>query len=217
MNNVFQISIDGPSGAGKSTIAKHVAGKLGLDYVDTGAMYRALGLKMIRENINPENRQALEVMLEGINIDFSDGHVMLDGEDVSELIRNPEVSKMASLASALPEVREKLVQAQKDMGKGRSVVMDGRDIGNNVLPNANCKIFLTASVKVRAERRWMELVQKGKKVTLKQVEDDLIERDFNDINRKLNPLRKAHDAIEIDTTTLSIEEVVDKILSLCKR
>ncbi|MGI6751373.1 MAG: (d)CMP kinase [Anaerovoracaceae bacterium] len=215
-NKVFQISIDGPSGAGKSTIARLVAERLGIDYIDTGAMYRALGLKVLKEGLDCEDHNVLQKMLDSTYIDFDQGHVTLDGENVSDKIRTPEVGKMASKVSALPMVREKLVQAQRDMVKNRSVVMDGRDIGNNVLPNADCKIFLTASLEERAKRRWMEMKEKGVEIDLNQVERDMAERDYNDCNRELNPLRKALDAVEVDATSLSILEVVDRVIGVCE-
>lgn len=215
MEKAFQIAVDGPSGAGKSTIAKRVAQELGIEYIDTGAMYRAIGLKMLREGVNLSEREALKEMLARTSIDFSGGDIILDGEVVNEKIRTPEVSKMASDASALPEVREKLVASQREMGRAKRVIMDGRDIGTNVFPDAAYKFYMTASALERAKRRWLELTEKGEKIELAQVEADMKERDYNDSHRALNPLKKAEDAIEIDSTSMSILEVTDTILRIC--
>jgi cytidylate kinase len=213
MTQAYQIAIDGPSGAGKSSVAKKLAAKLNIDYIDTGAMYRAVAYKMLREGIGIEDREALKAMLENIHIDFSRGETILDDEVISEKIRTPEISKLASDASALPEVREKLVSLQRAMGESKSVVMDGRDIGTVVFPKAKYKFFLTATVKERAKRRWLELREKGLDVELDDVEADIIQRDHNDSTRALNPLRKAEDAIEIDTTAMNLEQVTQHILS----
>lgn len=212
MGNKIRIAIDGPSGAGKSTVAKRVARLLGIDYIDTGAMYRAIGYKILQKGIGIEDRDALKQLLAQTEIDFTGGDIILDGEIVNDKIRTPEISKMASDASALPEVREKLVALQKKMGQEKSVVMDGRDIGTNVLTDAEYKFFMTASTAERAQRRWLELKEKGQTADLAQVEADIAQRDHNDSARKLNPLKKAEDAIELDTTGLAIEEVTQKIL-----
>lgn len=216
MGNKTRIAIDGPSGAGKSTIAKRVAELMGIDYIDTGAMYRAIGFKILQNNILLDDQEALSRLLAQTEIDFSAGNIILDGEIVNDRIRTPEVSKMASDCSALPEVREKLVALQKKMGQAKSVVMDGRDIGTNVLTDAEFKFFMTASSAERAHRRWLELSEKGENVDLAQVEADIIQRDHNDSTRKLNPLKKADDAIELDTTGMTIEEVTQKILEVIK-
>ncbi len=216
MTNKIRIAIDGPSGAGKSTIAKRVAKLMGIDYIDTGAMYRAIGCKILQTNIRLDDREALIQLLAQTEIDFSSGNIILDGEIVNDKIRTPEVSKMASDCSALPEVREKLVALQRKMGQVKSIVMDGRDIGTNVLTDAEFKFFMTASSAERAQRRWLELSEKGEKVDLAQVEADIIQRDHNDSTRKLNPLKKAEDAIELDTTGMTIEEVTQKILEVVK-
>jgi cytidylate kinase len=213
MTQAYQIAIDGPSGAGKSSVAKKLAARLNIDYIDTGAMYRAVAYKMLREGIGIEDREALKAMLENIHIDFSRGETILDDEVISEKIRTPEISKLASDASALPEVREKLVSLQRAMGESKSVVMDGRDIGTVVFPKAKYKFFLTATVKERAKRRWLGLREKGLDVELDDVEADIIQRDHNDSTRALNPLRKAEDAIEIDTTAMNLEQVTQHILS----
>ncbi len=216
MTDKIRIAIDGPSGAGKSTIAKRVAKLLGIDYIDTGAMYRAIGYKMLCQQVGLNDRMALMQLLAQTEIDFTDGNIILDGEIVNDRIRTPEVSRMASDCSALTEVREKLVALQKKMGQTKSVVMDGRDIGTNVLTDAEYKFFMTASSAERAQRRWLELREKGEEVDLAKVESDIIQRDYNDSTRALNPLKKAEDAVEIDTTGLTIDEVTDKILEVIK-
>lgn len=216
MKNKIRIAIDGPSGAGKSTIAKQVAERLGIDYIDTGAMYRAVGYKLLQRQIGLEDREALKQLLSETEIDFADGNVVLDGEIVNDKIRTPEVSKMASDCSAFLEVREKLTVLQQQMGRTKSVVMDGRDIGTIVLPDAEYKFFMTASPAERAQRRWLELTEKGEAVDLAQVEADIIQRDHNDTTRELRPLRKAEDAMELDTTGLTIDEVTEKILEVIK-
>ena len=207
MKDIFKVAIDGPSGAGKSTIAKAVAKNLGIDYVDTGAMYRAVGYK---------DREAVKHLMEDTDIDFADGDIILDGEIINDKIRTPEISKAASLYSAIPEVREKLVEIQRKMGMRKSVIMDGRDIGTNVFRDAEYKIFLTASAKERAERRFEELTAKGQKVDFDEVLRDIEKRDHDDMTRALNPLRKAEDAVEIDTTGLSIDEVIERVLKEIK-
>ena len=212
MDSRIRVAIDGPSGAGKSTIAKAVAKRLGIDYIDTGAMYRAIGYKAEKLGIGASDRAALDAMLADTDIDFSGGTILLDGEDVGGLIRTPAVSKAASLYSALPEVREKLVEIQRNMAREKSVIMDGRDIGTNVLKDAEYKFFLTASAEERAKRRCEELLQKGEEVSFDEVLRDIEVRDHNDSTRKLNPLRKAEDAVEIDSTGMSIEDVVDSVL-----
>lgn len=216
MRNKIRIAIDGPSGAGKSTIAKHLAALLRIDYIDTGAMYRAMGYKILQQQVNLEDKEALKELLAHTEIDFSDGNIILDGEIINDRIRTPEISKMASDCSALPEVREKLVSLQKKMGQTKSAVMDGRDIGTNVLTDAEYKFFMTASSAERAKRRWLEMKEKGEAADLVQVEADIIKRDHNDSTRALNPLKKADDALELDTTGMNIEEVTQKILEVIK-
>lgn len=216
MNDIFRIAIDGPSGAGKSTIAKSVARRLGIDYIDTGAMYRAVGYKAKQEGVDVEDAEALEAMMAGTDIDFSGGDIILDGQVINDVIRTPEISMMASKCSAKQVVREKLVDIQRRMGERKSVIMDGRDIGTNVLKDAEYKFFLTASAGERADRRYKELVQKGEDVTFEDVLNDIQQRDHNDTTRALNPLRKAEDAIEVDTTGLSIEEVTEKVMEEIK-
>lgn len=216
MKDIFKVAIDGPSGAGKSTIAKAVAKNLGIDYVDTGAMYRAVGYKASSRGVSLEDREAVKHLMEDTDIDFADGDIILDGEIINDKIRTPEISKAASLYSAIPEVREKLVEIQRKMGMRKSVIMDGRDIGTNVFRDAEYKIFLTASAKERAERRFEELTAKGQKVDFDEVLRDIEKRDHDDMTRALNPLRKAEDAVEIDTTGLSIDEVIERVLKEIK-
>ena len=209
---MLRIAIDGPGGAGKSTIAKILAKKLDIDYIDTGAMYRAVGYKLIKEGIPVDDLKAVEEMLSGTDIDFSRGDTILDGQVISDRIRTQEISKMASDCSALLPVREKLVMLQKKMASEKSVIMDGRDIGTNVIKDAEFKFFLTAGAEERAQRRHKELIEKGENISFEKVLDDIMKRDHNDMTRKLNPLKKAEDAIEIDTTEMSIDEVVEYIL-----
>jgi cytidylate kinase len=211
MGEIIRIAIDGPSGAGKSTIARAVAQKLGIDYIDTGAMYRAVGYKMYREGIRPEQEEELRKMLDETTIDYSAGTILLDGEDVSGKIRTPEMSRAASECSAIGMVREKLVEEQRAIGHRKSVVMDGRDIGTNVFTDAQFKFFLTASAEERAKRRCLELREKGEDVNFEETLKDIEQRDYNDSHRALNPLRKAEDAVEVDTTSMSIQEVIDTI------
>lgn len=212
MDRIIRIAIDGPSGAGKSTIAKSVAKKMGIDYIDTGAMYRAVGYKVKSTGVDYQNAKEMQQMLEHTDIDFSDGNIILDGQIVNEEIRTNDMSMMASKVSAIPAVREKLVQLQRNMGMTKSIIMDGRDIGTNVLTDAEYKFFMTASAEERADRRYKELVDKGQNVEYHQILEDIKQRDHNDMTRKLNPLRKAEDAIELDTTGMGTEEVTAAIL-----
>ncbi len=215
-DEILRIAIDGPSGAGKSTIAKIVAEKMGIDYIDTGAMYRAIGLKMMTEGVSREDTEeaaaARQEVLNRTEIDFDRGVITLDGEDVSGKIRTPEISIAASDYSKFPEVRSKLVAIQREIGHRKSVVMDGRDIGTNVFTDAQYKFFLTATPEERARRRVKELNEKGEDVSYEATLEDIKQRDYNDTHRKLNPLAKADDAIEVDTTDMSIDEVVAAIL-----
>lgn len=211
---MIRIAIDGPSGAGKSTIAKELAKKLQFDYIDTGAMYRGIAYKMLKNHIAVDDVLALRAMLDTTGIDFSQGNIILDGQVINEKIRTPEISKMASDCSALQEVRGKLVELQRKMGEEKSIIMDGRDIGTNVLTNAEFKFFMTASSAERAQRRWLELTEKGENITVDQVEADIIKRDHNDMTRTLNPLKRAEDAVEIDTTGMTILQVTEKIITL---
>ena len=216
MEKIYQIAIDGPAGSGKSTIAKALAKELGIDYIDTGAMYRAFGYKIREKGIDMHNPAELRALLDSTDIDFDHGKTLLDGEDVSGLIRTPEVSMLASDCSAIAEVRQKLVKLQQAMGETKSVVMDGRDIGTVVFPNAHYKFFLTASSEERARRRFAELTAKGEKTTFEEVLEDMVKRDTQDTTRKVTPLRKADDALEVDTTSMNIEQVTDFILSRIK-
>ena len=202
------IAIDGPSAAGKSTMAKLLAKELGIDYIDTGAMYRAVALKVMRDDVDTDDEAALDAMLDGTDVDIAGAGVLLDGEDVSGLIRTEEVSMQASRISAIPAVRQKLVTLQREMGVRKSVVMDGRDIGSNVFPGAEYKFFVTASPEVRAERRRKELAGKGETVSFEDVLADVEKRDWDDSHRALNPLVQTDDAILIVTDDLGIEDVL---------
>ena len=212
MDRLIRIAVDGPSGAGKSTIAKAVAAELGIDYIDTGAMYRAIGYNMKLEGIEDGGDARFVQILDDTDIDFADGNIILDGETVNDLIRTPEMSERASRFSAIPAVRAKLVELQRGMGMKKSVIMDGRDIGTNVLKDAEYKFFLTATAEERAERRYKELKEKGENISFEEVLEDIKQRDYRDMTRELNPLKKADDALEVDTTGLSIEEVTDRIV-----
>lgn len=211
MKNIV-VAVDGPAGAGKSTISKLVGEKLNLEYIDTGAMYRALTLKVIKEKISIDNIDEINRIIESTKIDFINNNIYLDGENVSEEIRLPIVNENVSYIAKLPKVREYLVKLQKNMGSQKNVIMDGRDIGSNVLKNATTKIFLTASVEERAKRRYEEFKEKGIEHTLETVIKDIEKRDKIDTTREVSPLRKAKDAILIDTTGKCIDKVVDEII-----
>ena len=202
------IAIDGPSAAGKSTLAKLLAKELGIDYIDTGAMYRAIALKIVLKGINADDEKLLEELLSETDIDFAGAKILLDGEDVSDKIRTNEISMQASRYSAIPAVRQKLVALQRQMGERKSVVMDGRDIGSNVFPNADYKFFITASPEVRAERRRIELAERGEEVSFEDLLADIKKRDWDDSHRELNPLIQTEDAIVIDTGNIGIEETL---------
>ena len=214
---MIRIAIDGPGGAGKSTIAKLVGDKLGLEYIDTGAMYRAVGLKLNRKGIKPDDLISISNVLEETTIDFVNGKIILDGDDVSDIIRTQEISKFASIYSQIPEVRSKLVDIQRRIAAGKSVIMDGRDIGTNVLTDAELKVFLTADSMVRARRRYDEFRSKGIKANLNDIHEEIKDRDYQDMNRKLNPLVQAEDAIMLDTSDMTIDEVVNTIVSMAAR
>lgn len=213
-----EIAIDGPAGAGKSTIAKRVAEKLGLIYVDTGAMFRAIALYMTGKCVKSNEIDKVKEELNNIRLDIvyenGEQQIILNDENVSRLIRNPEISKAASSFAQVPEVRERLLILQRELADKRPVVMDGRDIGTKVLPSASVKIFLTADVRVRAERRYKELTEKGEKVNLEDIMSDIKSRDEQDMNRKVSPLVQAGDAVLVDTSSLSIDEVVDAIIKI---
>lgn len=214
----MNIAIDGPAGAGKSTIAKLLAAKLGILYLDTGAMYRAVGLKALNTGVDISDEAAVEKMLADTKIDVTQEngvqHVYLDGNDVSSAIRENAVSKAASDISAVPCVRYKMVELQREIASRCDTVLDGRDIGTFVLPNAEYKIFLTASAEERAKRRYAELKAKGSTLTLEQIKDDIVKRDYNDSHRTLAPLKKADDATEVDTTAMCIDDVVGRIYAI---
>lgn len=216
MSDIIRIAVDGPGGAGKSTIAKLVAKKLGIEYIDTGAMYRAIGYKASVKGIDPANLPAMEDMLSDTTIDFVGGSIILDGENVDGAIRTPEMSMMASKVSQLAPVRAKLVASQRQMAAAKSVIMDGRDIGTNVMPDAEYKFFMTASAEERADRRYKELVQKGIDADYDEVLKDIEKRDYEDTHRELDPLKPADDAIILDTTGIGIDEVVERILGEVK-
>lgn len=214
MQKFFSIAIDGPAGAGKSTVAKAVARELGAAYLDTGAMYRTLGLYMNQRGlVRPEAiaRAAAEPAVE-VRFEGEDQRMLLGGEDVTDLIRTPEASMFASRVSAVPEVRQRLVELQREIAKGHSVVMDGRDIGTHVLPNATLKIYLTASCEVRAQRRYDELVRSGREVSYEDVLSDIVQRDYNDSHRAVSPMRQAEDAVRVDTSEMTAEEAVAAIV-----
>ena len=210
--STFKVAIDGPAGAGKSTIAKTVAKELKIVYIDTGAMFRAVGLAAVRAGIDPKDKEAVEKILDKIDIDIahddSGQRIFLNNEDVSEAIRMPEISVAASDVAVIGEVRAKLLELQRSLAEKNDVIMDGRDIGTHVLPNANLKIFLTASVDERAKRRYDELVGKGIECDFEEVKKDIEYRDKNDSQREIAPLRPAEDGIIVDTTGNTLEESV---------
>jgi len=216
----FNVAIDGPAGAGKSTIAKAVAAKKGYVYVDTGAMYRAMALYFLRENISKDDEAKISASVDNIkvSIKYEDGaqHVILNDEDVTGLIRTEEVGNMASATSVYSAVRTKLVALQQELAKTTDVIMDGRDIGTVVLPNADVKVFLTASVACRAKRRFDELTAKGVEADYDQIAKDIAERDYRDSHREISPLKQADDAILVDSSEMTIDEVVNTIIDLCK-
>lgn len=215
------VAIDGPAGAGKSTIARAAASALGFIYVDTGALYRSIGLNALRNGIDLADAKAIEDSLNGLVVELAfDAQgaqvVLLNGEDVSSLIRTPEVSMSASKVSAVPAVRAFLLDLQRYMAKTQSVIMDGRDIGTVVLPDAEVKIFLTASPEIRAKRRFDELVEKGQEVKYEDVLADVIERDYNDSHREIAPLKPAEDSKLADTSGLTLEESISLIINIIK-
>ncbi|MEE0884511.1 MAG: (d)CMP kinase, partial [Faecalimonas sp.] len=216
----YNVAIDGPAGAGKSTVAKRVAKELGYIYVDTGAMYRALAVFFLKKGLKPEDtKEIAEVCKEAqVSIGYEDGvqQVYLNGENVTSLLRTEEVGNMASVSSAVREVRAQLLELQRELARTKDVVMDGRDIGTNILPNADVKVYLTASVETRAKRRYLELQEKGVECNLEDIAHDIEERDTRDMNREIAPLKQAEDAVLVDSSNMSIDEVVDTIKSLCK-
>ena len=218
---MYNIAIDGPAGAGKSTIAKKAAKKLDFIYVDTGAMYRAIALYFIRNGVAADDEKTISEKCSDINvsIDYADGvqQVILNGENVNDYIRTEQVSMMTSSVSKYPAVREKLLNLQRQLATEKNVIMDGRDIGTCVLPDAKKKIFLTASARERARRRYKEQVERGIECDIKQIEKDIIARDEQDMNREIAPLKQAEDAVLIDSSDMSIEQVVDAIIDVFEK
>ena len=216
----YNVAIDGPAGAGKSTIAKLVAKEKGYIYVDTGAMYRGLAIHFLKKGIDPENKEAVAKACQDaeVPIGYENGiqQIYLNGENVTEMLRTEEVGNMASKTSAIPEVREKLLDLQRSLAREKDVIMDGRDIGTNILPDADVKIYLTASVETRAERRYKELKEKGEKCDLAEISRDIRERDERDMTREIAPLKKAEDAVLVDSSDMTIKEVVDEICRHCR-
>ncbi|MGL5751675.1 MAG: (d)CMP kinase [Paraclostridium sp.] len=210
------IAVDGPAGAGKSTIAKIIADKLNINYIDTGAMYRAVTYKVLQNNVDTNDEQAIIDIAKSSDIDFKDNNIYLDGKILKEEIRTPEVSNNVSNVAQIKEVRYLMVDVQREIGNRNSVILDGRDIGSYVFPNADYKFFLNASPKERGERRYKELIKKGYETTLEEVIKDVIRRDEIDSSREFAPLVKANDAIEIDTTGKSIEDVVEDVINKIK-
>lgn len=216
----FNIAIDGPAGAGKSTIAKRIAKKMNLIYVDTGAMYRAMGIHLLRNRIAATDEAAIsrECNNADITIKYENGEqvVYLNGENVNPILRTEEVGNMASACSVFQDVRTKLVELQQKLASEADVIMDGRDIGTVVLPGANLKVYLTASVEVRAKRRYDELTAKGVDCDFDKIKAEIAERDHRDMTRENSPLKQAEDAVLLDSSYLTIDEVVDKIINLCE-
>lgn len=216
----YNIAIDGPAGAGKSTIAKNVAKKLSFVYVDTGALYRALALYFLEKGMDSQNQEEIEAACDQVevSIQYENGQqqVLLNKENVNSKIRTEEVGNVASMTSGYPKVRQKLLDLQRQIARESDVVMDGRDIGTFILPNAQLKIFLTASVDTRAQRRFDQLKNKGVLASLEKIKEDIRARDERDINKAISPLKQAEDGIFMDSSNMTIEEVVDKIITLYK-
>lgn len=218
MDKRISIAIDGPAAAGKSTVAKVVAKKLSYVYIDTGAMYRAITYAALEQKVDIENEEKLMEVVKNVNIEFQQGEntqlVFLNGQDVSEVIRTPDVTNRVSIVAKHRLVREEMVRRQQELAEKGGVVMDGRDIGTHVLPDAEVKIFMLASVEERAERRHLENINKGFDSNLEQLQEEIAQRDKLDSEREVSPLKKADDALKLDTTSLSIEEVVQKIMGI---
>lgn len=216
----YNVAIDGPAGAGKSTIAKLVAKEKGFIYVDTGAMYRGLAIHFLNQGIQAdETEKVIKACQDAeVTIRYENGiqQVYLNGANITSRLRDEEVGNMASMTSAIPEVRAKLLELQQNLARTQNVIMDGRDIGTCVLPNADVKIFLTASVETRAKRRYDELMAKGVSCNLNEIESDIRERDYRDMTREIAPLKQAEDAVKVDSSYMTIPEVVDKIVELCR-
>ena len=215
---IYNIAIAGPAGAGKSTIARRVAKELSFIYVDTGAMYRAMALYLLRKEVNKDDTEQIGNICQDaeISIEYQNGEqiVLLNDENVNSYLRTEEVGNMASVSSAVPRVREKLLSLQRKLARDMSVVMDGRDIGTTILPDADVKIYLTASSLTRAKRRYLELQEKGTVCNLDEIQKDIEERDQRDMNREISPLRQAEDAVLVDSSDLTIQQVVDRILQI---
>ena len=216
----YNVAVDGPAGAGKSTIAKLVAKKKGYIYVDTGAMFRALAIHFLKKNILPEDKDNIAEACKDVEVSIAYENdaqqVYLNGENVTSKLRTEEVGNMASRISSVPEVRTKLLELQRELAKSKDVIMDGRDIGTVILPNADVKIYLTASVYTRAKRRFDELTEKGETCNFDAIAKDIEDRDYRDMNREIAPLKQADDAILVDSSDMTIQEVVDTICSYCK-
>ncbi len=214
------VAIDGPAGAGKSTIAKRIARRLGYIYVDTGAMYRAMAYYLIQNQVDAADKEAIAAACQhaDISICYQDGEqvVLLNGENVNAYLRTESVGNMASVSSVVPEVRKKLVELQQKLARETDVVMDGRDIGTVVLPDADVKVYLTASVETRAKRRFLELQEKGEPADLAKIAADIEDRDYRDMHRDISPLRQAEDATLVDSSNMTIDQVVERILELCR-
>ena len=214
----YMVAIDGPAGAGKSTIAKRVAKERDFIYIDTGAMFRAMAIHFLRCGIAADDHKKISEAVKDINVTISyvngEQQVFLNGENVTGQLRTEEVGNMASVSSVNGDVRKKLLELQRNLAESANIVMDGRDIGTVVLPNADVKVYLTASVEVRAQRRYKELIEKGQSADLEQIKKDIEERDYRDMNREIAPLRQAEDAILVDSSNLTIEESAAAILSL---
>ena len=219
MPELYSVAIDGPSGAGKSTLAKAAAAALGICYVDTGAIYRTIGYGVYRRGIDPSDAGAVAAVLPDMQLEMRYDQaglqrMMLAGEDVTDQIRLPEMSRYASTVSAIPAVRDFLLELQREQARRHSVIMDGRDIGTVVLPNAQVKIYLTASSMVRARRRYDELTAKGETCDLEKIRQDIEDRDYRDMHRETSPLKQADDAVLVDTSDMTIEQVIDRIVEL---
>ena len=214
------VASDGPAGAGKSTIAKRIARRLGYIYVDTGAMYRAMAYYLIQNQVDAADQEAIAAACQhaDISICYQDGEqvVLLNGENVNAYLRTEAVGNMASVSSVVPEVRKKLVELQQKLARETNVVMDGRDIGTVVLPDADVKVYLTASVETRAKRRFLELQEKGEPADLAKIAADIEDRDYRDMHRDISPLRQAEDATLVDSSDMTIDQVVERILELCR-
>ncbi len=210
----FHIAIDGPAGSGKTTVSKELATRLGFDYLDTGAMYRAVALYLDKLGVSPDDVNEIDRTLKSLKIDFKDGKLFLNDKEVGEEIRTSKAGMLASIYARIPVVREHLTRFQREIADERRIVVEGRDIGTVVLPDADLKIYLTASAEERARRRYRELIEKGERVDFQEVLDSILKRDELDSSRNLAPLKPASDAVIVDTTDLSVEEVVERILNL---